>query len=422
LITGGLGGLGILLADFLLRQCGLGEVILASRSTPKQDIVQQLKNLEAETGGVVRIESLDASKEDEVQRLLGRMPFPGSSRKLAAIYHLAGVVDLKVIADLKSDTIANAMAAKTDGANFLDKHSRAMEFDLKHFVLFSSICALLPFERNSSYTASNLYLDGLAQFRRGLGFHAISINWGAWSGAGMASDQGPGWAKYWKDLGMHFCQPELGLPAMATLIANGETNAGVFEVDWSRYAAAGLRPATQLMTTMCPKLAAEVVVNPVRASSSGHHTVASRPTKHQEVADILKAELAELLDCKAADVDMEDSFVDAGVDSIMLSQLRTRLQDRLGMAFEASALMQNPSVAALAAHISPFMPAVQQVSAVLAEELATLLDCRSDDIIMEDSFIEAGIDSIMLGQFRTSIQKRLGVDLDCASLESSHLL
>eukprot|EP00930_Biecheleria_cincta_P054812 TRINITY_DN41211_c0_g1_i1.p1 TRINITY_DN41211_c0_g1~~TRINITY_DN41211_c0_g1_i1.p1 ORF type:complete len:1928 (-),score=287.72 TRINITY_DN41211_c0_g1_i1:320-6103(-) len=434
LITGGLGGLGLLLAEFLLRQCDLGEVVLTSRSTPKPDVSQRLKRLESETGGRVRIETADVSNEDQVRNLLGELQ--ASSKTLVAIYHLAGVLENDAIADLTPDRLTHVMAAKTAGATYLDRHSRALSLKPKHFVLFSSIFALLPFKKNSHYAASNLYLDGLAQFRRGLGFHALSINWGAWSGSGMAHEFGEGWAKYWEDLGMKFCRPDLGLVAMATLLAHEETNGGVFEVDWNTYAAAGLRPATQLMTGLCPKLAAEAGA-PSSSSTSKNKCQVSPPRRSTleawRITKVIVTQVAELLDCESTDIETHDSFIDAGLDSIMLAQLRTRLQSHLGIDLDGTAVMQNPSVEALAAHIllnqvtsSPApldvrddqLPPSANVLEAIVVQVSEMLDCNPLDVSMEDSFVDAGLDSIMLAQLRTRLQDKLGVDLDGSALGS----
>lgn len=117
-------------------------------------------------------------------------------------------------------------------------------------------------------------------------------------------------------------------------------------------------------------------------------------------------EVANLLGCSSEDISMEDSFIDAGIDSIMLAQLRVRLQDRLCVALEGTALMQNPSVEALAGHISrlPVTPAAAQSkvappSPVLEPSYTTHIPPSvSSNVIHEDVTIPNGV---RLGDFVT---------------------
>ena len=70
------------------------------------------------------------------------------------------------------------------GAFLLHKMSLAMDLDF--FILFSSVTSVLGNSGQATYSASNAFLDGLAQYRRlVLGLPALSINWGPIGGTGI---------------------------------------------------------------------------------------------------------------------------------------------------------------------------------------------------------------------------------------------
>jgi len=101
------------------------------------------------------------------------------------VVHCAGVLNDAPLQRMHWRDVESVMAGKTLGAKHLSEitQSRALDF----FVMFSSAASVLGNAGQIAYAMANAYLDGLAQQRRAMGLPAISINWGPWAGAGMAS-------------------------------------------------------------------------------------------------------------------------------------------------------------------------------------------------------------------------------------------
>ena len=88
---------------------------------------------------------------------------------------------------------------------------RQQPFELS--LLFSSIAAVFGSPGQTNYAAANSVLDGLAATRLARGEAAISVNWGAWAGGGMARQDDQSVARMQR-MGLGMLSAEQGLAAL----------------------------------------------------------------------------------------------------------------------------------------------------------------------------------------------------------------
>jgi NADPH:quinone reductase-like Zn-dependent oxidoreductase len=103
---------------------------------------------------------------------------------------------------------------------FVPKYSASQQLQqtvlsqpVSHQVMFSSVASLLGSPGQSNYAAANAGLDGLASQLTAAGLPAVSVQWGAWSGGGMASGDAQTAARV-KRMGMSLISPAAGLAAL----------------------------------------------------------------------------------------------------------------------------------------------------------------------------------------------------------------
>ena len=128
----------------------------------------------------IHIVSGDVAVEADVQRCIVQL-----QRPLKGVFHLAGVLDDRLLADMSPESLAKVFAPKADGALYL--HRATAEYELDHFVLFSSIAATFGNPGQINYSAANAFLDGLAAYRQRRGLPGLSYNIAAVAETGMAS-------------------------------------------------------------------------------------------------------------------------------------------------------------------------------------------------------------------------------------------
>jgi acyl transferase domain-containing protein len=180
LITGGLGGLGLVSAKLLLSQ-GAKKIVLSSRryDDKARERIQILQ--QAFPDASIYVEPCDVSDKKQVAKLIKKCSSLGT---LKGIIHAAGVGFKQDIINQKEADINDVFKGKVLGAQHLHDLTKALP--LNFFVLYSSISSVTGANKESFYGACNEYLNQLALIRHNMGLEALAIQWPAWGESGMA--------------------------------------------------------------------------------------------------------------------------------------------------------------------------------------------------------------------------------------------
>ncbi|MGA8115044.1 MAG: MDR/SDR family oxidoreductase, partial [Actinocatenispora sp.] len=246
LVTGGLGDLGRVLVDWLVRD-GARHITLVGRSplpapdtwaTPETghrhaDTMRWLAAVRAHGVDVV-YEAADVADEDAIAAVLQRHRATGRP-PVRGVVHAAGVVEYQALSDLDAETLSAVLRPKVAGGWVL--HRLLADQPLDFFVLFSSGSAILSSPLLGSYAAANAALDTLADHRRQNGAPALSVNWGFWS-VGMPARQAETAGRSITPKGMDTFTPQEGVDILRGLLARDATHAVVLAVDWPSWSAA----------------------------------------------------------------------------------------------------------------------------------------------------------------------------------------
>lgn len=336
LVTGGLGGFGLAAASWLVDQ-GARHLILAGRrgrATP--GAAEAVRDLEAR-GATVRVAALDVADGAAVEALIADIA--AGPRPLAGVFHAAGVLDDGLLDSQDPDRFARVMAPKALGAWHL--HQATARLNLTHFVLFSSVSALLGNPGQGAYAAANAFLDALAHHRRRAGLAALSVNWGALAEVGMAARDANVLA-HLTATGVTPMAPDAALAALGALLRHPDrAQTGIMQVDWGRVQ--GALPALARQ----PRFA-EVIDQD--AGETGGALAALPAEERPEMAALMLAEVvAEVLHVPAEKIARDRPLTDMGIDSLMTVELQTGLAARFGVEFTAVELMRGPSLDDMAA-------------------------------------------------------------------------
>ncbi|MCC7416398.1 MAG: SDR family oxidoreductase [Acidobacteria bacterium] len=199
LITGGFGGIGLVLAGHLAGAVRCNLVLTGRRGLPPRDTwdahlarrgsddptsrrIAAVRGLEAAGAQVMAGDADVADAErmravvDEARARFGRID---------GIIHSAGVAGGGMIQLKKPEAAAAVLGPKVDGTRVLAGIFR--EHRLDFFVLCSSLTSILGGVGQVDYCGANAYLDAFARAHAAsTGTPTIAVNWSAWREVGMA--------------------------------------------------------------------------------------------------------------------------------------------------------------------------------------------------------------------------------------------
>jgi len=355
LITGGLGGLGLLVAQLLIER-GAGQLLLVSRSQPKEAVQRQLKELEqmGAQGVKIIVAQADVSQREQLARVLNGID---PAYPLRGVIHAAGVLDDGVLSQQTVERFRTVFAPKVAGAWHLHTLSQEMSDhngtpELDFFVLFSSAASLLGSSGQANHAGANAFLDALAYHRREQGLAALSINWGAWSDIGSAAKKVSGL----KEKGMGAIPPEQGVEILEWLLTHAEhaSQVGVVPIDWAEWAAQFMQEQRGNS-----KFWAEIPIKPL--AESGSQPAPSEFRDQLESANDRQAfliahvrqQVAHVLGWSAPDasISLEKGFFQLGMDSLTSMELRNRLQSTVECSLSSTLTFDYPNIAALVDHL-----------------------------------------------------------------------
>ena len=363
LITGGLGGIGLKVAEYLAAE-GAGSVVLLGRRQPSAEAEATVANLR-QKGTAITIFQADVTDEGRMTAVFDQIH--RDLPPLRGIFHAAGVLDDGTLSQQTSDRFRAVLSPKTLGGWLL--HQLSLDDPLDFFVLFSSVAAILGSPGQGNHAAANTFLDGLAQYRRAQGLPAITINWGAWLTVGAAV--GKESAARGAAAGMAAITPAWGVTTLGRLLAAAPVQAVVTAVDWPRwfqqYPAA---MATPLLTRFTP-VGDKERRNALLAGATNmvaQLQALDRPQERRDrLEDFLRQQAAHILRQSPAKIETHVPFGSLGFDSLMGLELKNSLEQQLGLVLPVSLVWNYPTVAEMAVYV--------------ARQLGVSLDDRPDDAL-----------------------------------------
>jgi len=181
IVSGGTGGIGLVIVKYLLKYYGAKILILARKSKEMvADILADLDRLP----GVVEYASVDICDANEVYKSFRDVKSKFNTI-LSGVIHLAGSSGEKSILEETTDRLYEVISPKLIGASVL--FQIIQEYPEALFVVFSSVNAYFGGYKNSAYAAANSALEEYVASIKKLHKNTFCLAWSFWDDIGMSS-------------------------------------------------------------------------------------------------------------------------------------------------------------------------------------------------------------------------------------------
>lgn len=319
LITGGLGGLGVVFAKEILRCAASARIILTGRSIlskERQEFLAQLsRQAVAQGGNPIEYRQLDVENPDQVAKLVADIL--KEYKQLNGIIHSAGMIADNMILNKTPAEFAQVLAPKVTGTVNLDAASSDVGLDF--FALFSSAATVIGNSGQSDYAAANGFMDQFAAYRNRLveggkrTGQTLSINWPLWQDGGMAIDpaslemlrRATGMRPMQTATGLRIFHESLAAKCSRTMVLEGDIGTINATLEHAPLAARG------------------------RAERRTFNAVNSERLKEETLKKV-KQMFADVTKRPAAKINASEELAAYGIDSIIISKLNLGLTKVFG--------------------------------------------------------------------------------------------
>ena len=353
LITGGLGALGLHSAEWLVSK-GAKNIVLTGRRPPKEEVSESIKKLE-ERGCQVTVLLGDVTMEEDIGKILEQIQT--SLPTLKGIIHAAGVSGgWQPLQELEVSELEAVLRPKVVGGWLLHKLTQKLE--LEFFVNFSSIAAVWGSKGQAHYAAANRFLDGLTYYRQSMGLASYSINWGPWSGGGMAAGEG---INLLNKMGVKPLESEKAISALEKVLVSKKPQTVVADINWrlfkELYELGGKRSFLEEISVGEGAEEEETQKQKVKAEFLAKLEEESSLEKRQEIlTEHIRGQVAQVLGLSSSQLpEVNVGFMSMGMDSLMVVELKNRLQNQLGIKLPETIAIEYPTTAKLSLHIEELM-------------------------------------------------------------------
>ncbi len=335
LITGGLGGLGLIFVEHLAKNWK-ARLVLAGRSELPPEKAERLDRLRDAGADVMHVRA-DVSDREDAFRLVRET----KSRfgRIDGVIHAAGVIRDGYLLKKTREEADDVLAPKMWGTRWLDEATR--DEPLSRFILFSAVAGVVGNPGQCDYAYANCFMDHFAAARERLrqeghrSGRTLSVSWPLWREGGMRVD-GQSERLAERMSGMYAMPTGTGLRAFSRLMTTDAAHATVLYGD-----------AVKIRR----RVGGGDAVFEKKDGTAADAVQTDDADLTRRVREGISRLASEVLGMGEADVDPDADMSEHGFDSISLIELVNRVNDAYDLELMPVIFFEHPSVGTFAEHL-----------------------------------------------------------------------
>jgi len=415
-LTGGMGALGSLVCSWIHSSETMVTSRLIGRSGRFPASSSTSKNLITFASFCCIMGDI-SSRED----VLSTFEFSHDFSQVNGIMHAGGAVDGKSIQRIVPSNVKTIFSGKSSGAGKMQVASSHLALGFTH--LFSSIAAFGGVRGQAVYAASNGMLDEFGIFCRLSGMPYLSVQWGNWSGNGMAAND-HNFLRQMKSMGLGLISPIEGLESMRTLLHclsvprqmyNFKTVILANKFIWEII---DQPSGAEILDELVESNSKRKIPGSLNSEKSNKLRIGAKYPQNlmiggertvKNVVNVIRNYIPGL---QAADSVGE-------IDSLDSQSLRSSLSSAFGIQFPATLIYDYPTAMQIAAYIEDQQKKeknasswnrgmVEETKEVIAKSLQKIVD---KDLMWSDSVLDFGLDSLEVVKFSNELSDYFQINI-----------
>ncbi|MBD8496928.1 SDR family NAD(P)-dependent oxidoreductase [Paenibacillus arenosi] len=358
-ITGGLGGMGLAIARYLISELQAKVIMFARHLDPAK--LEQANSLAA-GGGELLVLQADVTNKDQLYRAVVEAEVQFGV--INGVFHTAGVPDGGIMQFRSEKDTEQVLAPKTEGALHLYQifKDRGLDF----LFLCSSISSMLAPAGQVAYCAANNFLDHFALATSSTGhMHVVAVNWDTWRDTGMALDAEKR-ARSSHQISENFILEDGILAAEGIEVLKRILNVRLPQVVVSVSELSSKLTANQQKAQLAELLKTSNPLDESFANNDEQKTSnkGMEADREQTITMIWKEHLG------VQHIGLEDNFFDLGASSLDLIQVRLKIMEKLKVELSIIDMYTYSTIAALSNYLGqPFKASEHSAEQETVEEV-----------------------------------------------------
>lgn len=339
-ITGGFGGFGLALANWMVERGAKNLVLLGRRGASTLDAQAAVKHLES-NGTNVTVVKADVTDRNGLSEAL--QSIRDSLPPIRGVFHAAMILEDALLTNLDDDLLWRVLKPKLSGTWNLHQLTQVDPID--HFMLFSSLSSVFGHAGQGNYAAANAFLDGMAHYRRANNLPCLTVNWGHVGEVGYLAERSELSDRLERQGVMSFTIDE-AMECLDQAMHARAVQVSVMRVEWSRWTGLGVNGK------ISPRFAHLMPQRNGDEASFGQSPrelvqAVSADERPQVIAEMLRDKIVGVLGIPAEKMDLSTPLLEFGLDSLMAVELRNWIETEFKTSVPIVELMRSPSLSRL---------------------------------------------------------------------------
>lgn len=337
LVTGGLGGVGLATAEWLVAQGARSLALISRRGDATAEAQAGLARMRA-AGAAPRAFAADVSDAAALEAVLREVR--ATMPPLRGVIHSAALIEDAPLLKVDRRLMHDVMAAKMLGAWTL--HRATLQDELDHFVMFSSSAVVVGNPGQAVYVAANSFLNALAELRRAAGHPALSVGWGAIKDSGFLTRNAQVESLLEQRAGMEATPTKIILAELGRLMAAGAGVVSAAQFNLLRLGQSLPSARTPRFSELIPEGMAAIGQE---AGSMANALAAMSPEERRAaILACVTDSVARVVGSPPAQVEPDRALSELGLDSLMAVELAEALEQTLGRPVSVMQMIQAGTV------------------------------------------------------------------------------